>query len=86
MGLYGGGLAPTAFPGVVAAIFGGAYFTVARIASLPALRWVALAWWIGAAGLLLRPSDASLLVLSAMALLLEAGPGVVLSRLTEGRP
>ncbi len=86
VGLYGGGLAPTAFPGVVAAVFGAAYFTAARIASLPALRWVALAWWVGAAGLLLWPSDASLLVLAALALLLEAGPGLALSRLPEGRP
>lgn len=85
LGLYGGGLNPTALPGVVAAVFGGAYFTTARVSGIGWLRGVAVGWWAGAAVLLLRPGDDALLVLAALALLGEAGPGLILSRTSEHR-
>lgn len=80
VGLYGGGVDSAALPGLVAVVLGGAYFTTARISGIPWLRWVAAAWWMGAVGLLARPSDGSLLVLAGLALLLEAVPGMVLGR------
>lgn len=79
-GMYGGGIAPEALPGAIALVFGGTYLATARISGITWLRWVAGAWWLGGAALLLRPTSSSLLVLAALALLLEAGPGLVLGR------
>lgn len=67
------------FSAVAAGTLGIAVFVTAWLASLPWLRWVALAWWIGELALYaLRQRPAALLVAAALTLLLLAGPGLVL--------
>ncbi len=84
-GAAGGGIAPSAVPGAIALVFGGTYFATAHISGIEWLRWIACAWWAGGVLLLVAPAgSASLLVLAGLVLLLEAGPGLVLSRQAGG--
>jgi hypothetical protein len=67
------------FNAVVAGTLGVALFVTAQLASLPWLRWVAIAWWAGELVLYaLRQRPEALLVAAALMLLLLAGPGLVL--------
>ena len=64
---------------VVAGVMGVGFFASASLTRLPWLRWVAIAWWLGALALFaLRHRVEALPLSAALMLLLLAGPGYVL--------
>lgn len=67
------------FNAVAAGTLGVATFVTAWLASLPWLRWIGVAWWIGELALFaLRGRPEMLLLAAALMLLLLAGPGLAL--------
>ena len=74
------------FDAVVAGVMGIAFFASARVAQLPWLRWVGIAWWVGELALFaLRYRIEALPLAAALMLLLLAGPGYVLLQRRGGR-
>jgi hypothetical protein len=74
------------FDAVVAGVMGIAFFASARLAQLPWLRWVGIAWWVGELALFaLRYRIEALPLSAALMLLLLAGPGYVLLQRRGGR-
>jgi len=62
----------------VATILAIGFFAGSFLCSVTWLRYVAIAWWVGALVLYRMPGDSVLLVGAAMMLLFLAGPGLVL--------
>lgn len=85
VGIQGGGIAPGAFPGVLAALLGSAYLSSARAADLPWLSWFAWAWWVSSLALLLAPGPWAYLALAGLLVALEVVPGLLLSREEQRR-
>ena len=77
-GLFGDVVPVQALPGVVAAVLAVGVLATGLLTGHAWLRWVAAGWWAGAAVMLFRPGLYALLLLAAMALLLEVVPGLVL--------
>ena len=74
------------FDAVVAGVMGIAFFASARLAQLPWLRWVGIAWWVGELALFaLRYRIEALPLSAALMLPLLAGPGYVLLQRRGGR-
>lgn len=86
VGIAGGGIAPTALPGVAAAVFGAAYLALARATGLAWLRWVAVAWWGAALPLVVRPGAWSYLAFALLLVALQTGTAIALSREEVGEP
>lgn len=81
--IFTGALAPHALSGVVAALFGAGYFASGFVAGLRWLQAVAVAWWVGAAVLLVWASPHGLLLLTAMTVVLAIGPALRLRQLEQ---
>jgi hypothetical protein len=84
-GIAGGGIAPTAFPGIAATLFGAGYLASARATGLDWLVGVALVWWMAALPLLAIPGRWSYLALALLLVVLQTGSGLALSREEVGR-
>ena len=78
-----GAVDPRGLPGVVAIIFGGGYFASGFVSGLRWLTGVGVAWWVGGVVLVFWQEPAALLLLAAMALLLEVGPALALRRMEQ---
>lgn len=75
-----------AIPAIGAAAFGLGYFATGSGAGLRWLTWLAVAWWAGSAYLLLDPTPRSMLVFTAMVLVLEVGTGIALRIRAKSHP
>ncbi|HSH44334.1 MAG TPA: hypothetical protein VK966_00625 [Longimicrobiales bacterium] len=84
-GLFGSLVPAAALSGLIAVTFGAPLAMTAWLTGESWLNGVAGGWWIGGAVMLFVPGSYHLLLLAAMALVLMAGPGIVL-RSRAGRP
>ena len=79
--MFTGAITPQAMSGIVAIVFGSAYFATGFVGDLRWIQGVGAAWWVGGVGLLLRPGPDGLLVLALMTVLLEIGPSLRLRQM-----
>ena len=75
-----GAIPAVALPGTVAALTGVGFFASAPFYGALPLRWIAAAWWGGAALMLTVRGPYTLLLAAGMAIALEVVPGLVLRR------
>ena len=76
--VFVGAVDPRGLPGVIAVVFGAGYFASGFLAEMRWLAGVGVAWWAAGVVLLLWQSEAAILALAALTLLLEVGPALVL--------
>lgn len=69
-----------ALPGLLAVTVGAGYLPTGSIRGLGWLRWLGGLWWLGGVWMLLRPGLHTVLLLGAMVVVLQIGPGVLLER------
>jgi hypothetical protein len=74
--MFSGAIEPRAMPGIVAVVFGSAYFATGFVGGLRWIQIVGVTWWIGGVGLLFQQGPDALLVLAAMTVALEIGPAL----------
>lgn len=86
LGVYSGALDPRSLPGVLSVVLGTGYFASGFLTGLRWLTAVGVAWWVGGAVLLFWSEPGALLVMSAMALLLEVGPALALRARERAQP
>lgn len=79
-----GAVAPDGLPGVLAAILGAGYFASGVLAGMRWLLLVAVAWWLGAAALLVWQGPGTLLGLAALTVAFEVLPALALRRAEAG--
>jgi hypothetical protein len=75
-GPAGGGISSSAVAGVLAAVLGAAYFATGVLSGGRWLMGVGAGWWAGSLVMLLWPGPNALLLMAALMLCLQAGPGV----------
>jgi hypothetical protein len=81
VGLAGAGsgtIADGATQGVISALIGAGYFASGAATQLRWVRWLGVAWWVGATVMLVRPGPHTKLVMAGMALAFNVVPGIVL--------
>ncbi len=79
LGLATGVLEAGSVNGVFAAVFGAACFATGFLGRLTWLRWAAVAWWAGAAAMLLRPGLHTYPLTAGLLLALVVVPGASLA-------
>ena len=84
-GAASGTIPALAVPGVICALMGSGTFAGASLYRQLPLRILALAWWAGAAVILLRPGVYTILLMAAMVLALFVVPGALLWTRSRGR-
>ncbi|WP_341938587.1 hypothetical protein [Marinimicrobium sp. C2-29] len=67
-------------PGIVSSLLGSGIFITGVLAGIPWLRWVGVAWWLGAFSMFAWPGDHVSLLMGALLLVLYVVPGLVLIR------
>ena len=77
-GMFGSVLPVNALPGVLAVIVAAPMLVTALLTGEAWLHWVAAGWWIGGGVMLFVPGVYTLLLMTAMSVVLMAGPGVIL--------
>jgi hypothetical protein len=77
LSLSGSGIPPVALGGIVAVLLGTGFFASGFVIG-GWMTYLALAWWIGGAALLMWPTRHAPLLLAAMLLLLQVLPGMIL--------
>lgn len=80
LGYYGEALPPSALPGTVSLVIAVGYFASSFAYRSPWMRVLAVGWWLGAAGMLLRPGPRSLLAMAGLLVALQIIPGLVFYR------
>ena len=86
-GATSGTIPPQAVPGVACALIGAGSFASAHVYRQLPLRAIAIAWWIGAVVMLVRPGTYTILLMAAMVLALLIAPGLLLwTRARADRP
>jgi len=74
--MFTGAISAQAMPGIVAVVFGSAYFATGFVGGLRWIQGVGAAWWVGGVSLLFWQHPDALLVLAAMTVMLEIGPAL----------
>lgn len=80
LGAVSGAVPRGSIPGLMASLLGTGYFVSSYVYRMNWVRWLALAWWGGAALMLLWQGTHTLLLLMAMTIAFEVVPGIVLLR------
>lgn len=80
LGYYAGALPPAALPGAVSLVVAASYFASSFAYRSAWMRVLAVAWWLAAAVMLLRPGPSSLLVMAGLLVALQIVPGVLFYR------
>lgn len=80
LGLYTPAIEVQALAGIMAALLGFSFFASSFVGHQRWMRWLALGWWVGAVGMLLRPGPHTLPFMAGLVVLLQVLPGIVLRR------
>ncbi|MGH7481137.1 MAG: hypothetical protein ACRELV_03205 [Longimicrobiales bacterium] len=79
-GIWGPAVPVYALPGVLSVVIGLGFAATSALTGMGGMRYLAALWWAGAAWMLFAPGVYTLLLLAAMAVLLQVVPGVALYR------